>query len=585
MRIRSYLRCSTLSCFVCPCFVCLALLIAIPDAHAATDDTRPVSGKKVSGSQIFGNGDILITNLDKAVDSKLLQKKQTETNLWKTIPYQSEEFAGTMLGGGGGPKQRPIAIRLNAEGSYRIYLGLYGGYNARKMRVKLSNDPSSTVVPIEVSGNRTLTISEAFWKEADLTGQDLIVEQMADPHYPPGAIAYVRLETVPKRKAFYPMAITNDGHGVFFGREHSSPKDILKSLKKIPDETCMRMLFWGNGCGDNCNYPTKVGQFYPNAGTQQLWWGDFVKNLTTWKEKGWNSMEVARDYARARKWEFQVYIRMEAFKAPFPFDVQENSKFFNEHPQYHCLDRKGQRVGRLSYAHAEVQDYMLRLIKEIADYEPDGVCLCFIRGVPLVLYEPIMVEGFKKQYGMDPRELEELDPRWMDYQGAVLSNFVKRVKKTLKPNQRLSVVVPATELDCRRWGLDVATWVKEGIIDDLLPVGQRFNEHDIHKDDPDRLDFKYFARLSGRENIRLIPMLYPWQKYNSDYAGWERLIRSFLDQGADAYGVWDGASPKVQNIGKTMDKYKRPKPPVHREIKLKTLEGFRIDRYHYFEVI
>ena len=99
------------------------------------------------------------------------------------------------------------------------------------------------------------------------------------------------------------------------------------------------------------------------------------------------------------------------------------------------------------------------------------------------------------------------------------------------------------------------------------------------------LDFKYFARLPGRENIRLMPMLYPWQKYNSDFAGWEQLIRSFLDQGADAYGIWDGGGFKVQNIGKTMDGYKRPKPPASREIKLKSLQGFRIDRYHYFEVI
>ncbi len=228
---------------------------------------------------------------------------------------------------------------------------------------------------------------------------------------------------------------------------------------------------------------------------------------------------------------------------------------------------------------------MLRLIKEISDYNPDGVCLCFIRGVPVVLYEPIMVEGFKKLYGVDPRTLDELDPRWLDYQGTVMTSFVKRVKTTLKPKQRLSVIVPATELDCKRWGLDVATWVEEGIIDDLLPTGQRFDANDIHRDDPDNLDFKYFARLPGRENIRLIPMLYPWQKFNSDFAGWEQLMRSFLDQGADAYGVWDAPVSKVKDIGKTMHNYKRPKPPAARQIKLKSLDGMRIDRYHYFEVV
>ena len=55
--------------------------------------------------------------------------------------------------------------------------------------------------------------------------------------------------------------------------------------------------------------------------------------------------------------------------------------------------------------------------------------------------------------------------------------------------------------------LDVATWVKDGLIDDLLPTGQVFDEQDIHRDDPDNLDFDFFARLEGRQNVRLMPLL------------------------------------------------------------------------------
>jgi len=548
------------------------------------------------GRQDFGNGDILISGLDMVVDAKLLQQDPLESNLWKAIPYESEEYSGVMLGGGGGPEQQPISVRLGAQGKYRIFLGLYGGFDAMEFKVKLSHDPFPTTLPIYPNGDptlyfRTLIISETYWKEADLSGQNLILEGLGDPNHSPGAIAYVRLEKIQERKKLYPLLTTNDGHGIFGRTETNSPEDLLKPFKAMPDGTCMRTLFWGNGCADNCNYPTEVGQFYASAGGQFIWHSDFHKNMGIWKEKGWNSMEIVRDYARQRNWEFQVYIRMEAFKAPFPFDHQNNSKFYNEHPEYRCLDRDGNVVGRLSYAYPEVQDYMLRLIKEISDYDPDGVCLCFIRGIPVVLYEPIMVEGFEKEYGIDPRVLDELDPRWMEYQGAVMTAFVKRVKETLKPNQRLSVIVPANELDCRRWGLDVAAWVEQGIIDDLLPTGQIFDENDIHRDKPENLDFKYFAQLQGREKIRLIPLLYPWSKFADDYAGWEELMRSYLDQGADAYAVWDatetggGRFTKVKDIGKTMDTYQRPEPPAARQIKLKMLHGMRIDRYHYFEAI
>ena len=345
------------------CFTCLVLPIVMFGGRVAAED----------GRQVFGNNDILISELDEAVDRTLIQKNPDETNLWKAMPYVSEEGAGVMLGEGGGPSPKPITIRLGAKGTYRVFLGLYGGYNAHGLRVQLTNDKASVNLPIKVTGNRSIVISETFWKEADLTGQDLILPGSSGSPAP-GALAYVRLEAVPEPKDSYPMMITNDGHGIFFGPEPSKPEDLLESFEKLPDGNCMRMLFWGNGCADNCNYPTKVGQYYPSAGRPLAWQGDFTRNMGVWKAKGWDSLQVMRDYTRKRNWEFQVYIRMEAFRAPFPFDVQENSKFFADHPEYHCLDRNGDRVCRLSYAYPEVQDYMLRLIGEIAGYKPDGVC-------------------------------------------------------------------------------------------------------------------------------------------------------------------------------------------------------------------
>ena len=67
--------------------------------------------------------EILIRELDKAVDRKVLKTKPEQTNRWQAIPYQSEEIAGVMLGEGGGTEQQPITIRLGAKGTYRVYLG------------------------------------------------------------------------------------------------------------------------------------------------------------------------------------------------------------------------------------------------------------------------------------------------------------------------------------------------------------------------------------------------------------------------------------------------------------------------------
>ena len=88
------------------------------------------------------------------------------------------------------------------------------------------------------------------------------------------------------------------------------------------------------------------------------------------------------------------------------------------------------------------------------------------------------------------------------------------------------------------------------------------------------MDFDYFARLEGRKNVRLIPLLYPWHKFSSDFEGWQRLMHSYLDRGADAYAVWDGRASisKTKDLGKTLKNYERPAPPF-RETKLRVLQG------------
>ncbi len=565
------------------------------------------SQTQVSDSSVINGKDrnnILITDLVSYVDSKYINEE--DTNLWKAIPYETENFSGVMIGDGGGPEPLPVKIRLGIKGKYRIYLGIYSGYSPPKICVSLSNDSSFQTVDLSDTQfrddvyERGTHIYEIPWKEADLSRQDILLKGTKGEESPgnlQSALAFIRLKpvTLPSKKSqakdFFPLTITNDGHGIFSGPLHTCPEDLLKDFEKIPDESCMRILLWGNGCADNCNYPTKVGNFYPNAGRnfQNRWKHNWSMNMGLWKEKGWNSLQVLRDYTKKRKWEFHVYIRMEAFAAQFPFDQQEHSKFFYAHPEYHCLDRRGQKVIRLSYAYPEVQEYMLRLIKEISEYEPDGVCLCFIRGLPLVLYEPIMVEGFENKYGIDPRDISEYDPRWMEYQGDVITSFVKKVKNVLSPTQRLSAIVPGNEFDCKRWGLDIPAWLRERIIDDLYPTGQRFDHRDVHRDNPENLDFNYFTDLEGRKKIRLIPMLYPWNKFNDDYAGWRDLLYGFLDRGADGYGVWDAASgdifSRVGEIGyEAKSGFNHPEVKF-RKIKVISVQKFRIDRYHMFEVI
>lgn len=549
--------------------------------------------------------EILITDVAGRADKRLVNPRNPD--LWRAVPYTTEGFSGVMLAHGPGPNPAPITVKLNAKGWYRVWVSVFSYGHYGSLRLRLSEDLCSHPVspPPRARSDvyrESVALHETWWRDARLTGQTLIVEpSFSTGELMGGALAFLRLEPIRPikragtRKVRHPLVVTNDGHGIFGERPHFRPEDLLGPFESVPEHTCLRMLIWGVGDGDMCNYPTRVGNFFPTHGRfLGTYYRTLYTNMALWRKKGWDSLKLMRDYARRRKWEFQPYLRMEAFDAPYPFDnTSLHSRYFHRHPQYHCLDSRGQRVMRLSYAYPAVQTHMLALIKEIAGYKPDGLCLCFIRGVPLVLYEKPMVEGFMKRYGADPRGLPETDERWMAYQASVLTPFVAKAKACLSRGQRLSAMVPGNERDCRKWGLDIAAWVKEGLIDDLLPTGQVFTETDVHRDDPGSVELDYFNRLEGRENIRLIPMLYPWEIFEINYKVWRKRVYSYLDRGADMYAAWDSTpSDDGSNFAKVDIGYedrmkaKPPRPPpAGKRVVLTTLEGFRNDRYQYFEVV
>ena len=486
-----------------------------------------------------------------------------------------------------------------------MWIGVYGAGWGGSIRVRLTGDVCfRTLATPPYSVIDPPVIHELLWKECDLTGQDLVLAGAYNGRPLPGALAFVRLEPIeaaegPSRpEVWRPMAVTNDGHCVFRSLPMHRREDLLESLDAIPDNNCMRILLWGNGDGDICNYPTKVGaplfrdddkDHYKREVAETA-----VPTMRRWRERGWDSLQTVREYTRQRNWEFHVYIRMEAFADAYPMDTEIASDFFYAHPQCWCRDREGNAVNRLSYAYPEVQDHMLALMRELLSYGPDGVCMCLVRGIPVMLYEPIMVEGFKAQFGPDPRDLDELDDRWLDYQAGVFTAFVRRAKSLMGETQRLSVIVPGNEADLRRWGLDVASWVREGLVDDVYPVGQKFNAANTHYDAPDALDYDYFESLEGRDGVRIIPCLYTWTLYHSDIAAFRGLVHSFLESGADAYCIWDGYSlgdghygnDRIGDIG-----YRDWAGPAYtprqrpcRLVDLLEVNGFRINYYGTHEV-
>jgi len=269
---------------------------------------------------------LLISRLDKHVMAGPVGAEGAPGR-WRAVPYRTDEFDGVLLGCGEATRPEPVTLRLGPAGPHRIWLGVYAPFSQGHVRVRLTRDTCCRMLATPAYGTiDPPVIHELLWREADLSGQALMLEGAYYRGSPlAGALAFVRLEPIeridtrPRPEVWRPMAITNDGCGVFRAMPHRRPEDLLEGLDRIPDDSSMRILLWGNGNGDSCNYPTKVG-----SPMFQDWADPFpgdvaavgVPNVRRWQESGWDSLRLVREFSRARGWELHVYIRRSPARIP-----------------------------------------------------------------------------------------------------------------------------------------------------------------------------------------------------------------------------------------------------------------------------
>lgn len=175
-----------------------------------------------------------------------------------------------------------------------------------------------------------------------------------------------------------------------------------------------------------------------------------------------------------------------------------SSRYVKAHPEYRWKRRDGSFYhSQLSFAYREANEYRLEMIREtIENYDVDGVFLDWIRtgdtrdnpqndpeGVADYGYETPLVEGFKAEYGIDPHDLSNGDPRWVKYRAEPQTEFMRSARKLMKstkPDLPLAVMVnhPWSKRN-RYWIdgnlrgmlLDVRTWAREGLMDEVVAAG------------------------------------------------------------------------------------------------------------------
>ena len=176
--------------------------------------------------------------------------------------------------------------------------------------------------------------------------------------------------------------------------------------------------------------------------------------------------------------------------------------------------------GALDFTHEEVHDWYLSLIEEIsARFDVDGFELNYIRW----------------EHCFPTAAARDSQP--------VMTAFIKRVRALLdagagKKGRKLwlGVRVPQTLEECHALGYDVPTWIKEDLIDYVVPCDFFYPDFNAR--------YEEFAALTRSSDCLLFPAVHPLLCYNDNVGlmrpeNYRALSRNLYAAGADGVSTFN----------------------------------------------
>ncbi len=498
----------------------------------------------------FSQPPIYLTDLDRCTPSSALSS-EPRRHTWRTLPYSTRAFSGVMLLAGPETAAPSVTYPMNANGWHAISIGVHPFWSepeGRQLEVqlKLSGPGPFTVLswPRVPFGGHAEHFHEHFWGVAELSGRNLVIAQPtahASPGDGPGSflgqparIAYVKL--VPLTSAEV-RALTADrdqdhtrrlfahqaAHGPHSAWRLTSAADIQREVEPYR-HTDFSRLYWECGSGDLMNYFTQIGRMPTHDGLDDFPRQSDRLNAESWRilrDRGIDPLQVAAEHARDVGLELHASYRVAGFHYPPPLDhFTHGDSVYKRRPEWRGVDRDGRRSPRFAYTYPEVRAYVISLLREVVQYPVDGVCMLYNRRLPLVEYEPQLVEGFRADHGVDPRSLEPLDSTWLRYRSGVLTQFHRELRTAMdKETQRqgrsrrlqISAVVTSSEAENLKFGVDSKAWIDEGLVDTLIPYSSapNFNSSVDAWADPRAID--HFLSVTRGRNAIVAPNMMPRQ--------------------------------------------------------------------------
>jgi len=460
--------------------------------------------------------------------------EQPETNRWRLIDFATDQFEGKMLHA---PHDKPapeVTIPLNVKGWYAVYVWLMGGdvtplqgelsYYCRYSRskgpgLKLTKDKCfSGMFQTMVHSHMAQPGLEAcFWRYEDMTDQSITIRHHGGTVYI-GAIELIPLSLAEVEAIEKDRADTSNKRLMLKGDEYFDMSWIEDHYEHLRHTD---LFAWITGCERHAELMRpegSVSMMNSKRGCEELgleWYVCDRPSLWTWMYDNWHDARI---------------------------------EFFDEHPEYRCQERDGTPTNQLSYAIPEVREFMLNRARAVAKHEPDGFGYFLNRDPGMLLFEPAAIEGFEEKYGVDPRTLDDLDNRLLDWRAEIITSYMHKVRQALdkvskeRGSKRIKgvQVVLGSEAANRRWSYDVKRWVKEGLIDVLVVMQWADHPEWRLAQGHVKPDLKYFKSITEGTDIPVISMWFTWGPETNvrpnEY--FTRAIEEYAN-GADGLSGWD----------------------------------------------
>lgn len=486
---------------------------------------------------------------------------------WKVIPYETVDgLAGNMIWASPETNAPELSLPLPGNGWHAIFVGIFSSPAAySKLWLKLDTDPAA--VPRQnflTSFDDNGSAEEILFKVANLKDNKLIIRQNNGACLHSGGIVYVKLIPLTGEeitnflndqndKSHKTLVLKHDTESVNMSQGHRTEEQILSAIEVLRDTDFGTIIIEQSFPGvyefhgdmrkrDDADYAMTESRV-------------FQESLKVLESKNINPIKVLIKGAHAIGIKAIIAIRPGFFGFwQEPFAGQE-SPFYKNNPQWHCADRDGTFVERMSWAVPEVRKHEIDCLVETAALGADGVHILLNRGYPVVLYEKPFVDMFIKKYSQDPRKIQESDPRIVGLWTDIVTTFFRELRERLDKEEsrrkdgkhiEISVTVLGSGEFNLQYGVDVKSLSSKGSIDMVYPFKWNWGAvkfgtwdftHGVFQKNYDSITYNpdYFNNVCKKTGVPFKP--YFWSISNTN----ERLKEAaeFYESGAKGIAAWD----------------------------------------------